>query len=386
MYFSFTDILKIITIFQIFLLSAFILFSSSRSKMRNLLLVAFILSKAFYLLDTLLIQFYKVVLPLAPNLILIGSSFQWLIGPTLFYTIVVTTHKEFVFKYKHLLNFLPFILNLGFIITQYHIYDYHTKYNLLLNWFPYTAPWGRMMACANYIHFAIYGVLALLVLTNVREEMIRISSQSVDRNISYFKFLIYDFITAWGINTIVMFLPLSSMFYYVLGILTVSNICFIANAMVFQGLKFPEIFLDITSNKQKYEKHPLTEAEKNRYVEKLNIFMSTQKPYLNPTLSLSDIADELAIPTYTLSQVLNLVLKQNFYDFVNKYRIEESKRLLLIEPGNGSTILEILYKCGFNSKSVFNAAFKKYTDMTPREYKKHLQLNQQKEALPVSLS
>jgi AraC-like DNA-binding protein len=319
-------------------------------------------------------------------MILIGSSFQWLIGPALFYAILVTTHKEFVPKLKHLLNILPFLCHLSFMISQYHIYGYETKYKLLQNGFPYNASWSKMLGCANYIQFAIYGILALWVLSGVREKMFRTSSQSVERNIFYFKFLIYDFIIAWGINTISMFVSFSNTGYFILAVLTVLNIFLIANAMVFQGLKFPDIFYEDVPYKQKYEKNPLTETEKTRYAEKLQEYMVNQKPYLNPTLSLSELAAQLALPAYTLSQVLNTSLNQNFYDFVNKYRIEESKKLLAIDSGNGSTILEVIYKCGFNSKSAFNAAFKKYTDVTPREFKKYLQSTQPNETLSIKLS
>jgi AraC-like DNA-binding protein len=385
MYYGIVDIVKIVTIFQIFLISVFLIFNSNRNRKRNLLLVFFVMSKAFFLLDTLLISYYKIIMPVAPDAIVIGSSFQWLVGPTLFFTIVVTTHREFVFKYKHILNVLPFLLHLGFMISQFHIYDYETKYTLLQNGFPYNMPWSKLFACANYIQFAIYGILALRVLSGVRKKMSKTSSQSIERNIFYFKFLIYDFITVWGINAIAMFVPLSGTISAILLMLTVLNIFFIANAIVFQGLKFPEIFHEEVSNKQKYEKNLLTELEKNKYAEKLREYMITQKPYLNPALSLSDLAEKLGLSAYTLSQVMNLALKQNFYDFVNSYRVEESKKLFTSENGNGSTILEVIYKSGFNSKSVFNVAFKKYTGTTPREFKKVLNSSRQ-DALSVNLS
>jgi AraC-like DNA-binding protein len=344
------------------------------------------MSKAIYLLDGVLLSYYAIVIHFNSNLVLVGSSFQWLVGPTLFYTIVITTNKDFEFKYNHLLNFIPFLVHLGFMISQYHVLDYETKYRLLQHWFPYSTPWFRTVALLNYIQFATYGIFALWVLARVRMEVLRTSSQSLERNIFYFKFLIYDFIIVWGINIVSMYLPLGGSFNNILGILTVLNIFFIANTMVFQGLKFPNLFHQEPSAKLKYEKHPLTDEEKSEYVEKLIAYMKNEKPYLNPTFSLSDLADNIALPSYTLSQVLNLVMNQNFYDFVNKYRIEESKKLLMIEPGNGTTILELLYRCGFNSKSVFNAAFKKYTHMTPREFQKNMHSNKEKEALSVSLS
>ena len=68
-------------------------------------------------------------------------------------------------------------------------------------------------------------------------------------------------------------------------------------------------------------------------------------------------------------------MNQNFFDFINGYRIKEAKRLLVDPKGELLTILAIAEEVGFNSKSSFNTAFKKITGMTPTEYKKSVSLN-----------
>ena len=98
--------------------------------------------------------------------------------------------------------------------------------------------------------------------------------------------------------------------------------------------------------------------------------MKNDKPFLDPALCLSDLASKLSIPPHHLSQVLNTCFNQNFFDFINSYRIKESKELLSIQAPIKKTILEIIYETGFNSKSVFNNAFKKYTGMTPSQFRK----------------
>jgi AraC-like DNA-binding protein len=64
------------------------------------------------------------------------------------------------------------------------------------------------------------------------------------------------------------------------------------------------------------------------------------------------------------------LLNKNFRDLINHYRIEEAKNSLTNPKKNDSSILEIAYEVGFNSKEVFNRCFKKYTGMTPSEYKR----------------
>ena len=63
------------------------------------------------------------------------------------------------------------------------------------------------------------------------------------------------------------------------------------------------------------------------------------------------------------------MFEKNFYDLINTHRVEEAKKRL-IDSNNTKTILEILYEVGFNSKSVFNSAFKKNTGFTPTEFRK----------------
>ena len=67
---------------------------------------------------------------------------------------------------------------------------------------------------------------------------------------------------------------------------------------------------------------------------------------------------------------MNKNLGKNFFEFVNEYRIEEAKRMLISNEYKESTILEILYEAGFNSKSVFNSLFKTDTNLTPKEFRR----------------
>ena len=99
--------------------------------------------------------------------------------------------------------------------------------------------------------------------------------------------------------------------------------------------------------------------------------MSEKKPYLENELTLAKLAEMLSVPQHHLSQILNEKLNQNFFDFVNNYRIQEAKKLLVSPDGGLLTILAIAEEVGFNSKSAFNNAFKKVTNTTPSEFRKN---------------
>jgi len=364
------EILKVFTIFQIFLVFIFLQRNNGGRSKKNLLLSIFILAKALSILDSLLISHYTETIKISPNLIGLGTGCQFLLGPTLYLIIIETTRRKIVFEYKDIAHLIPFAFYIGLIVSQFQIHDYATKIHLLQYGFPYSMQWSKVASTFMYIQFSIYGVASLIELSRSSQDIYKVSSQSVERNVFYLKFLIYDFMIVWGINIISFYTDFGQPWSYILWVITVLNIFFIANAVVYQGLKFPETFQDESDIKQKYEKNPLSNEEKEEYIKKLKEYMESNKPYLKPTLSLSELANELKMPSFVLSQVLNITAKQNFYEFINNYRIQESKRLLTSSTENNKTILEILYKCGFNSKSVFNSAFRKYTNMTPSEFKK----------------
>lgn len=122
----------------------------------------------------------------------------------------------------------------------------------------------------------------------------------------------------------------------------------------------------------KYSGSKLTAEDAKQYAVKLREYMRTAKPYLNPDLSLPQLATELNISGHFLSQVINDQFELNFFDFVNGYRVEEFKKKIS-DPGfNKFSLLGIAFECGFNSKSSFNRVFRHLTGMTPSGYRKEL--------------
>jgi AraC-like DNA-binding protein len=97
--------------------------------------------------------------------------------------------------------------------------------------------------------------------------------------------------------------------------------------------------------------------------------METEKLFQETELTLQNLADKLKLPSYQVSQAINEGMKKTFYDLVNGYRVAEAKRLLLDPDNNNYTVLSVGFEAGFNSKTTFNTVFKKFTGMTPTEYK-----------------
>lgn len=112
-----------------------------------------------------------------------------------------------------------------------------------------------------------------------------------------------------------------------------------------------------------------TDEIKNTQIEQLKNFMAEKEPFLNPSLTIQELADQVNIPVRELSVLINHHINQHFFDFVNEYRVKKAMTLLKDPTKKKYTVLEILYEVGFNSKSSFHTSFKKYTNQTPTAFR-----------------
>lgn len=127
--------------------------------------------------------------------------------------------------------------------------------------------------------------------------------------------------------------------------------------------------------KKKYKQSLLDTDEIKNYSKELELIMEDYKLYLNPDLSLKDLASYLELPANYVSQLLNLGFQKNFSEYVNSYRVNEFKERVLLEEYKGLTLMAVAYDSGFNSKTVFNTFFKKIEGTTPNSYLRSNQAN-----------
>jgi AraC-like DNA-binding protein len=119
----------------------------------------------------------------------------------------------------------------------------------------------------------------------------------------------------------------------------------------------------------KYSQTKLEIDDYEKYKLQLLDFMTKQKPHLEPNLTIDELSAKTNIPQKYLSQTINTCFNLNFNSFINSYRVTEAKCLMESDINNSKTIYHILLDSGFNSKSVFNVAFKKFAGITPKEYR-----------------
>lgn len=139
---------------------------------------------------------------------------------------------------------------------------------------------------------------------------------------------------------------------------------------LFQAISKPEVFRGIHS-KLSLDNYSESTIEKSKIKDLMDV-MDSEKLYLNPSITVKDVADKLDMPVRDLSTLLNKHLEKHFFDFINEYRVKEAQEIFRKSEDNKLTVLEVLYEVGFNSKSSFNTAFKKHTGSTPTDYRNSL--------------
>ena len=228
--------------------------------------------------------------------------------------------------------------------------------------------------------------LLILVRRHYRKLSEYFSYDSIMINLGWLKWITLCFFLAYGFVIAVSFLPpgyiLNPVFnpFFTPDLSTVFFIIIFSLFAIKQPVIFKEVrhiseegseqVLNLTvRNERKYEKSGLKEDDAENYLKILEDYMTSEKPYLDPDLTIFALSEKLNIPKHYMTEIINKKYDRNFYMFVNSYRIEEAKNRLQDETFQDHSIIRIAYDCGFNSKSTFNNVFKKFTELTPTDYR-----------------
>lgn len=285
---------------------------------------------------------------------------SFLIGPLIYFYIHSFLKRKVEIQFSSLLHFLPFVAACVFLLIFYR----YT--NRFIIWESKIDLYSTIILL---VHNFIYLTLCVLSLksTNVSFKdfyrNIKISSHN-----TWLQVILLGFIVIWVINlnsfAIIMISRKPGWCAYTGSIYALVAFLFV-NAIMFVVLLNPEIYYTIT----KYKSNKLKETDKREYLQRLNYYMETSKAFLNPDITLELLADEISVSPRLLSQIINETYNKNFKSYILEFRIKESMQILADSNYRKLTVLEILYKVGFNSKSSFNNQFKLYSNLTPQEYR-----------------
>lgn len=303
-----------------------------------------------------------------PHFSRIHHPVVFLAGPLLFLYFRALTSGERKLSRRDLAHFVPFALFAVYLIP-YYFQSGAAKLEIMTAEFyeDSLGQWYYFRSGLFIVQFLAY--LILIVSTLVKY------TRKADRNSPYGKYVVLQmrfFVVASAL------LWIGAVLRYTLDQSAGGNLLvpFGASVMIYAmgylGLSRPEILTTVEDGAppKKYEKSTLSPERAERYLGKLLRVMESEKPYTDGELTLQKLADKLSMPAQHLSQIVNERLKQSFSDFINAHRVEEAKRRLLDPKTQHYTVLAIAEDVGFNSKSSFNAVFKKHTNMTPSEFRK----------------
>jgi len=331
-----------------------------------------------------------------PSLTVLGMALPLATGPLLYLYTKYTT-KYMVFNKADLLHFTP-VVTISFFFGSYYFLPFETRSFILKNEGIGYETHLLIKLIAIYISGLIYIPLTLIKLLKYK---VNLNNQFSNTERINFNWLLYQIIGMAIVWIVILFIQddrfifgsVSSfiiwMSYFGSKQVNVFNQNYkltqksIGNTIIeptllrqpIENEKLTKIIYEIAGNeiandkqKSKYQKSTLNESSILRIHESLQIIMQTAKLFKNAELTLDDLATSLNVSPNHLSQIINSIENKNFYDYINKLRVDEFMKLIDMVENQKFTLLSLAFECGFNSKTSFNRNFKKVTGFTPSEY------------------
>ncbi|MEO8533698.1 MAG: helix-turn-helix transcriptional regulator [Flavobacterium sp.] len=374
----FLSIVAAIGIFVSLLLAFFLLTVKTSNKQANRLFATFLILSAIDLSGFFIYDFIKDHLDF--------EVLRWtsclLIMPLFYLYVLSVCYTDFRLKAKHLLHTLPFIgINLvltprfylaGSIEAKERVFDMHNK-----------MPEMYFFQILVELQYFFYIICVFLILKKYREIYLENYANASTSTYKWLFQMTVAFLTAHSfvaVKNVLRYTDYNNVFLWANVFVGLFALC-ITCWFVLKALNYPELFRGINSKlelaKDILPKSEIQSTETKSspdpaitsQIETLKKYMSDQEPYLDPSLTIQQLSNQINMPVRDLSVLINHHMKQHFFDFVNEYRIQKAMGILKNESKNNLTVLEILYEVGFNSKSSFNTSFKKYTALTPTAYR-----------------
>ncbi len=285
---------------------------------------------------------------------------QWFIMP-MFYLHV---HELFLRKKLPTISrytlFAPVLL-----VFTVHIVHFIIRYNsVAISQMPdYYTP--GLLLYTNLISFIFNGLIFYLIyhlLIEIKKSITKTLSRKA-KELEWYTMIIRGFVIIATLGLIITFFV--SIFDINHNLITYTFLLLVSVVGYYLG--YVAVYKSITQPKVERVKTPITRTGQNT-LEKIISYIEEEKHYLNPDISLTEIATHFNISSGYLSQLFNARGDQNFNDYINELRINASKKMLLEDQFNNYTIESIGIECGFKSKSNFYTSFKKFTGKTPKNY------------------
>ena len=388
-FFSLYDLLLIFSVFQgILLIIAIPSIQSNNIDANRWLIFSIVISSVAILLY--LMSNYQLFVNQFPRLILFSDFIYFLYAPVFYFYLIKLLFNVRSLPSRWYLHFVPALIQ----FFAYLPFMLNTDKNFLLDVMNQKQGIIRLFLISGVLGFlwnAYYWNLFRKTIKTYRLEFQ--TNLSYDQNLNYLNtVLIIQFICLclWAFSFIIAFIGRA----FTLDIVSITensiDITWLAFSIIpyFLGYfaihqsetfkaapRTISIFDDVLETEIGHGLSPSSPKQEDTsdenllpYLEKLEAHMAENKPYINPKLTLNELAVQIKLQPHLVSKVINEHLHKNFFDYINSYRIDEFKRMVSDPKNHHLTFLSLAYEVGFNSKTAFNRSFKKITDQTPRDY------------------
>jgi len=285
--------------------------------------------------------------------------FGFLTGPLTFLYIKSVSKREFKITPATIIHAIPYLFFLIISILTFVFFN--------LN------PWGRvpvMFISASLLltHNLYYSVRIFILLKHNYPEIFK-KPTSRSGIVGWAQIFMAFYVILWFLLVNAFFVPQFILkpkwCSYTMSIYLLFFFVFMI-IIIFTTLLTPDFIIEKIKNKNL----GLNKQQEIDYLNRIKKHVVENKLYQDSDFRLDDLSKSLKISSRIISHVINKTQGQRFDEFINYFRIEESKTILC-DNAHNKTILEIMYAVGFNSKSAFNKAFKSHTGKTPTEFRKN---------------
>ncbi len=371
------SILIVVFIFQgIFVLFSILTSKNRKARSENRILVVIVLVLLWILLEFLSVR-NKIDFKLS---LFYGTRYgSWLLlGPLVFFYFRAITKAEKEFSKLDFLHFVPFVIFVivlpllwGNILNQRQIdYGMLSVFDHRQKIIAPTAFLYSYIFIAQFLSFVAYLVFSFLLIKDYSQQ-IRQEYAQIDTKVKWLRLFILSFIMMFVFTAVFLFLLLKTDVYR----RYMDYLYIIPAGLLFYAIGYfliDENWVALDQKRPKYANSTFDQDKRLDYVEKLETLIQEESLYLNPNIRLRDLAKRMDISSHHLSQLLNQHYHTSFFDYVNKYRIEKAKELIQKHPER--ILMHIAFDSGFNNKTSFVNAFKKFEKTTPSRFKEALSL------------
>jgi len=353
-----------------FFFAVLINFKKDSDRITNLLIGGFVAVHVLFILE---FGIYASNLRYVyPHTYLMSSSIALFYGPLLYFYFKRITQK-YKFSIKDMLHLVP-IVALLIMLFPFYLLSAEEKLKVIFN---ISSVYSReflfyLVFIPKLSSYVVYGIFIGILYFDTNKKL-TITWDNVfikwKRNIYYFHIMYMFSYLLYGLSAGGILLEYSNFIYHSQIIAMAVMVFYIAQMAYLHPKVFDfESYLLNGTGLSKYLKSGLTESLSKELKEELITLLRTEKVYRDNSISLETLSEKLNTTRHNTSQIINEHFDMNFFELINKFRIEEAINLLLEDTNGNLNIIDIAYEVGYNNKVTFNKAFKKETSLTPTQF------------------